>query len=83
MPKQKPIAIKHGERVLAVVPEVCGGPGWANSPTWVYIGSRDGTFRAECIQPDERTPELHALFSAGVAMCNALRDAVLVKHTKS
>jgi len=32
--------------------------------------------RTECIQPDERTPALHALYSAGEAMCAALLDAV-------
>lgn len=76
MKKPKIIKLSHGERIVAVVPEYCNGPGWRNTPAWVYIATNDGRMREECIQPDERTPELHALFHAGEAMCNALVAAV-------
>lgn len=36
----------------------------------------DGRLREECIQPDERTPQMHALFHAGEAMCMSLIGAV-------
>lgn len=70
------VLVGRGERVIAVVPQRAAGPGWANAPTWVYIATNDGRLREECIQPDERTPELHALYAAGEAMCNALLCAV-------
>lgn len=76
MNKPKTIKLNYGERVVAVVPELCHGPGWSNSPTWVFIATNDGRLRRECIQPDERTLELHTLFAAGEAMCNALILAV-------
>jgi hypothetical protein len=80
--KVRTIKLEFGERIVAVVPERCSGPGWGNAPTWVFIATNDGRLREECIQPDERTPELHALFSAGEAMCNALTAAVPVKKGK-
>ena len=76
------IKLAHGERVVAVVPERCSGPGWTNLPTWVYIGTNDGRLRQECIQPEERSPALHTLFHSGEAMCNALIDAVPVKRER-
>lgn len=74
--KPKTIKLQDGERIIAVIPERCSGPGWSNAPTWVYIATADGRLRQECIQPGERTPELHTLFAAGEAMCNALMAAV-------
>jgi hypothetical protein len=81
----KPTTIKlaRGERIIAVVPERCNGPGWSNSPAWVYIATNDGRLREECIQPEERTPELHTLFSIGETVCNALKAAVPVKKEKA
>jgi len=76
------IKLKHGERIIAVVPEHCAGPGWSNAPTWVYIESQDKRLRTECIQPSERTPELHALFSAGEVMCRSLIASVPAKKLK-
>jgi hypothetical protein len=45
----------------------------------VYIERNDKTLRTECIQPEERTPELQTLFTAGLAMVDALRAAVPVR----
>ena len=72
------IRLSSGERIVAVVPERCSGPGWSNWPTWVYIMSPGGAIRTECIQPDERTPELKALYEIGDVVCRALIDAVPV-----
>jgi hypothetical protein len=74
--KPKTIKLKGNERIIAVVPETCHGPGWANAVVWVYIAEDNSKLRCECIQPDERTPEMHTLFSAGEAMVNALLSAV-------
>lgn len=80
--KPKTIRLAPGERVIAVVPERCGGPGWANAPTWVYVASEDGRLRFESIQPEERTPQLHALYHAGEAMCAALLGSVPQRRVK-
>jgi len=74
----KVIKMSRHERIVAVVPERCSGPGWVNSPTWVYIMSPGGAIRTECIQPSERTPELMALYEIGDVVCQALIDAVPV-----
>lgn len=80
--KARTIKLEHGERIIAVVPERCAGPGWSNAPIWVYIATNDKRLREECIQPSERSDELNALFSAGAAMCSALAGAVPVKKLK-
>lgn len=73
------ITLQPGERVVAVVPEFCGGPGWANAVAWVHIASATGQLRTECIQPDERTPELDALFAIGAQIAKDLSRAVPVQ----
>ncbi len=80
--KPKTITLNYGERIVGVVPEHVNGPGWANQPVWVYIGTNDGRLREECIQPDERTAAMHSLFKAGEAMCVSLLHAVPVKKLK-
>lgn len=73
----KSIHLARGERVIAVVPEKCGGPGWRNAPVWVYItNSITGESRDECLQPTEQTPEMLRLFDIGAAVHSALVDAV-------
>ena len=82
---KRKIKLKRGERILAVVPEHASGPGWVNSPTWVHIGANDGTYRTECIQPAERTLELHALWEVGESVHRSLLRAIngLVAHEKA
>lgn len=78
----KIVTLKRGEKIIAVVPEYCAGPGWSNSPTWVYISRHDETLRTVCIQPNERTPILNSLFHAGEAMCQSLQAAVPTRKAK-
>jgi hypothetical protein len=73
--------LARGERIIAVVPERCQGPGWANAVIWVYIATSAGGLRTECIQPGQRTPEMQALFDPGAAMCAAL-IASIPKHAR-
>ena len=52
------------ETILAVVPEYCSGPGWANTPLWIYW--RDpggGEIHQECLQPEEQTGDMRGMFS--------------------
>lgn len=73
----KTIPLESRERVIAVVPTIRFGPGWANNPVSVYIvDTRNGSLRQEYIQPEEQTAEMHTIFAIGVAVCNALVDAV-------
>lgn len=82
MTKPKTIKLGKHETIIAVVPVRCGGPGWSNAPTWVYIRTQDGGLRQECIQPTERSAALHHLFHAGEAMCNSLIASIPVKVAK-
>ena len=77
--KPKTIHLADGERILAVVPEYCSGPGWTNELVVVFIATGDWEIRQEYIQPEERTPAMHALFSSGSAIQAALLSAVPVE----
>lgn len=75
------LKLKRDERIIAVVPEYAHGPGWSNSPLWVYIaGNGLKTLRTVCIQPHEQTAEQRALFAPGAAMACALVRSVAVKE---
>lgn len=73
------VHLADGERIVAVVPEECSGPGWSNRVVWVHIADRAGGYRTECLQPLDQTPEMWALFEAGAAMHRALLAAVPLK----
>jgi hypothetical protein len=72
----KKILLEKYEQVIAVIPQHAKGPGWANEPTWIVIRGIGPTYREECIQPEERTRELSALYNAGEAMMQSLIAAV-------
>lgn len=81
--KPEKIILEFGERIIAVVPERAAGPGWSNAPTWVYIETNEGRLREECIQPEERTPELNMLYGIGEIVCSLLISAIpTYKKTK-
>ena len=78
MKRGKPkFKLSRHERIIAVVPEQCAGPGWTNKPTWIYIeDSSNKRLRTECIQPEEMPPSLAALFDVGMVVNRALIDSV-------
>ncbi len=78
----KPIELGRTEAVLAVVPEVVYGPGWANRVVWVHITDcATGAARVVCLQPDELGTELHTLFLIGATVCEQLRKSVATTKT--
>lgn len=68
----KQIELKLGERILAVVPQKCSGPGWSNFVAWVYIGNSCGEVRTDCLQQEDWSDDLFALAGVGEAMSDAL-----------
>lgn len=78
------IKLKPNEEIIAVVPEYASGPGWSNQPVWVHIeDSVTRTLRSECIQPEEQSLEMRALFAPGAAMTASLVRAVAIVRSKS
>jgi hypothetical protein len=81
--KKQKIVLEYGEKIVAVVPEYCEGPGWVNTVLWVYIaniGAR--TFRFECYQPEEQNDVQRTLFSIGAQVNKQLVASVEVKQKK-
>jgi hypothetical protein len=76
----KTIYLQKNERIVAVVPERVRGPGWSNTPTWVYILDNSGGFRVECVQAEDMSQELMTLFAAGAMMCESLRQSIHVEQ---
>ena len=58
------IKLTGNERIVAAVPETITGAGYRNFIIWVHIVDYiKQTWREECIQPDEQTPVMIALFN--------------------
>ena len=66
--------LQKDERIVTAFAEYCAGPGWSNKPIWVIVGGPKG-MRRECIQPEEQTVEMCALFSISAAVQSAMRAA--------
>jgi len=78
----KIIELQRDERIVAVVPEYCFGPGWSNPLVWVYIVDSSQQLRIEAIQPEDQTPKMRTLFGVGAAACGALVGAVPTRQLK-
>jgi len=72
--------IQDGDIVITAYAESAAGPGWANTPIWVILKSREGLVHIECLQPDMQTRDMHILYDisqpAHLAMSNAVRDLI-------
>ena len=64
------------EKIVTAFAEYAAGPGWANRPLWVIVRGADQRLREECIQPEDQTAEMHALFRVSNAAHEAMRSAV-------
>lgn len=62
--------------IVCAYAEVCSGPGWRNTPVWVITRDRVGRLHEHCIQQDQQTPEMRALFSVSEAANRAMVAAV-------
>ena len=79
----KPVVLKRGERIVAVVPEQCEGPGWSNDVLWVYVEkATTGELRMVSYQFLELTPSLQALHAPGAAMHDALLGSIPVEFER-
>lgn len=84
--KPKPlIRLARGEYILTAYCQPAAGPGWANTPLWVIIGSGGKPTRTECIQPEDQTPAMYHLYGVCATAHAALMGAVsqVVKEAKS
>ena len=74
------------EKIVTAFAEYASGPGWANRPLWVIVRGANLQLREECIQPEDQTAEMHALFrvshAAHEAMKSAVESAVAARKTR-
>lgn len=68
--------IGKDDHVVCAYAEPCAGPGWVNAPIWVIVQDGDKKLRKECIQPDQQTPEMRALYGVSTASHEAMTEAV-------
>jgi hypothetical protein len=68
--------LKDREYIVTAYAERACGPGWANSPIWVIVGSPDG-LRQECIQPSEQTPAMQTLYNVSRTAHKEMVSAVM------
>jgi len=67
MAKQK-LKLGEHEHIVAVAAEPASGPGWANTPLWVFVHDGNGTLRRECLQPEEQSATLRVLYTTAAAV---------------
>jgi len=60
-----------------------GGPGWANSPIWYIVRDGNGVLREECLQPDEQSVEMRAIFRYSAMTAEDMRKAVILHLRRS
>lgn len=71
------IKLKRNERVVAVVPEII----YRNSPLWIYIvDGIAGTYRTECLQPEQQTDRMRVLFSTLEQAHETMKALVMVNN---
>ena len=69
--------LKINERIIAVVPETCSGPGWLNTVIWVYIHDTvTQKLRQECLQPSEQPRDAKILFNSLEALHQTMLDVI-------
>ena len=77
----KPVILKRDERIIAVVPEHCEGPGWGNDVLWVHIENPiTKELRIVCYQFRELNRELQAFHATGAALYRELVSWVPVER---
>ena len=77
------ITLNKHEKILAVVPEYCAGPGYGYWVVWVHIlDYSKNTYRLHILQESETTPAMGTLFAIGATVSDALLSAVPTKKGK-
>jgi len=64
------------EHIVTAWAEKASGPGWSNFPIWVLIIEPMGTYRLECIQPEEQTDEMRTLFKVSALVAEQMTALV-------
>jgi hypothetical protein len=75
------VQLKDQEFIVTVYAKQAKGPGWSNQPLFVLIRDAEGRLREECLQPDEQTAEMKALFNVSATVHDQLVKAVKSKLT--
>jgi hypothetical protein len=68
--------LKDQETIVTVYAEQAKGPGWSNQPLFVIVRDAKGRLREECLQPDEQTAEMKALFNVSATVHDQLVKAL-------
>ena len=68
--------VGKNESIVTAYAEPAAGPGWANRPLWVIVRDGNQKLREECIQPEDQTQEMCALYSISAATHAAMVTAV-------
>jgi hypothetical protein len=61
-------AIAKTDTIITAFASPAAGPGWANSPVWIVVRSQDGSYREVCLQPEEQSPEMLALYDVSATV---------------
>jgi len=72
--------------VVCAFAEKAHGPGWGNQPVWFITRDGNGVLRQECLQPDEQSAEIAALYNicneAHLALTAAVKKVLAAPKAK-
>ncbi len=74
--------LNKGETIVTAYAEHASGPGWSNVPIWVIIRTQGHSLRIECVQPEDQTPTMIALYKVSEAAHLSMTQAVKILSAK-
>jgi hypothetical protein len=69
-------ALLKDDRVICAYAEPASGPGWSNMPLWVVVRDKGGNLAERCLQPEEQSAEIIALYRISREVHGAMFRAV-------
>ena len=80
----KTITLNGNERIVAAVPETMIGAGYNNRPIWIHIVDySQRTWREVCLQPEDQTAEMRALFKVLETAHDGMMSRIKTKKGKA
>lgn len=74
--------IEKEDKIVTAFAESASGPGWANQPVWIIVRDKLGNLREECLQPEEQTETMQAIYKISQAVHQVMKHEVEINQRK-
>jgi len=73
-PGGRPV-LAEGETVVVAWAQDAAGPGWRNEPVWILVRTATGSLDERCLQPEQQSAAVRALFRVSSLVSADMRSA--------